>query len=279
LIPIRELAGVFHPGKREKRNLLFFRFYCDESYDGKANADYFTIGGFFSDQPTWEEVEEEWNDVNLRYGVSGFHATWLNGYREEYKGWCKSRACQYSAELLHCVNRQGRRMRAYNCGIRGDAYRRIISDAGQIRLGHPWICCFQGCIAMIAKDMETLPPDASFSVVLSREKRFGPLGVAGFESMADNPNFQYRHRLMTCTSGNPEKIIPLQVADMMAFEYYKRMSGIDKGKDKRAALKLIQQHNGYCEGFFGEETLTHMRDEIEVSICGPNQLVIIPSLT
>jgi hypothetical protein len=79
MIPVREYAGIFHPGTREKRNLVLFRFYCDESYDGKANdPDYFTISGFFSDQPTWEEVEEDWTSINVRYGVSAFHATHLN---------------------------------------------------------------------------------------------------------------------------------------------------------------------------------------------------------
>jgi hypothetical protein len=169
-------------------------------------------------------------------------------------------------------------MRAYNCGIRGDAYRKVISNAGQIKMGHPWICCFQSCIAMIAKDMETLSSEDRFSVVLGRESRFDSLAVAAFGNMADNPNFPYRHRLETCTPGNPERIVPLQVADLMAFEYFKRMWGSDRGRAKRPPLELIQEHNDYCEGFFGEETFIRMKDQIEASICGPNQLVIIPTL-
>lgn len=283
MIPIRELAGIFHPGsKREKRNLVLFRFYCDESYDGKANnPDYFTISGFFSDQPTWEEVEHEWLAVNNEYGVTnGFHASELNGRgpKTRYSRWNKSRADEYSAKLLYCINRQKFRMRAYNCGIRGDAYRRVISSAGQIKLGHPWICCFQSCVAMIAKDMETLPRKDTFSVVLGRESRFDALAVALFNGMADNPSFPYRHRLETCTPGNPERVIPLQVADLMAFEYFKRLCGTDNGKRKRPPMDLIQEHNAYCEGFFGEEVFVRMKDAIESSACGPNQLVIIPSL-
>jgi hypothetical protein len=282
MISIREYAGIFHPGRREKRNLVLFRFYCDESYDGKSNdPDFFTMSGFFSDQPTWEEVEGEWFAVNQHYGVQrGFHATELNGRgpKTRYAGWDKARADEYSARLLHCVNRQKMRMRAYNCGIRGDAYRKVISGAGQIKMGHPWICCFQSCIAMIAKDMETLPREDTFSVVLGRENRFDALAVAAFGSMAENPSFPYRHRLDTCTPGNPEKVIPLQVADLMAFEYFKRMWGTDKGRAKRPPLELIQQHNAYCEGFFSEETFTRMKSDIESSICGPNQLVVIPSL-
>jgi hypothetical protein len=278
VIPVREYAGMFHPGRREKRNLVFFRFYCDESYDGKANdPDYFTISGFFSDQPTWEEVEQGWRIVNQDV-PGGFHATELNRREGRYAGWNKAKADRYSARLLGCINSQRRRMRAYNCGIRGDAYRKVISGAGQIKMGHPWICCFQSCIAMIAKDMETLPRGDTFSVVLGRETRFDALAVALFNGMKDNPTFPYRHRLGTCTPGSPEEHIPLQVADLMAFEYFKRMCGVDQGKSKRTPLELIQEHNDYCEGFFEEETFVRMKDAIEASACGPNQLVIIPSL-
>lgn len=283
MIPIREIAGIVHPEIRERRALMFFRFYCDESYDGKAfDPDFFTISGFFSDQPTWEEVEEDWQVINLRYGVSAFHATELNGRTGEYEDWCKSKACEYSAELLHAINRQKRRMRAYNCGIRGDHYRRIISNEGQIKLGHPWICCFQSCVAMIAKDMETLPIADSFSVIMARENRFDLLAVSAFGQMAVNPLFPYRHRLMTCTPAPSDKVIALQVADLMAYEYYKRLRQHRQGDvspPPRPPLKLIQDHNDYVEGFFGESWFMQNREIVDSIQCGPNQLVIIPDLT
>ena len=279
-MPIRELAGILHSARNPaKRYIVIFRFYCDESYDGKAaNPDNFAISGFFSDQLTWEEVEDEWSAVNLRYGVTAFHATDLNGKRRAFEGWCDDKKCAYSAELMACINRQKQRMRAYNCGIRGDVYRTIISNVGQIKLGHPWIACFKSCVAMIAKDMETLPKEDSFAVVLGREQRFDAQAVQTFGEMAENPLFEYRHRLMTCTPGNPEKIIGLQVADLMAFEYYKRLWGTSNDRAMRKPLELIREHNGYCEGFFGEATFRKMKDGIESAVCGPGQLVIIPSL-
>lgn len=262
---------------------MIFRFYCDESYDGKAqNPDYFTIRGFLSDQPTWEEVEEEWQAINFRYGVSVFHATHLNSKAGEYDEWCRSKACEYSAELLSAVNRQGLRMVAYNCGVLGDQYRGIVSPAGQIKLGHPWIMCFQSCIAMVAKHMETLPAEDGFAVVMGKESRFEALAVSAFGQMAENPLFPYRDRLITCAPGTPEKFIGLQVADLMAYEYYKRMrqwaSAGEKVPEPRPPLALIRKHNNYAEGLFGKSWFTANREQIESIQCGPNQLVVIPSL-
>lgn len=258
---------------------MLFRFYCDESYDGNADSpDCFTVSGFFSDQPTWEEVEDEWEAVNHHYGVSEFHATELNGRTDRYKGWCKSKADEYSAELLNVVNRQKRRMRAYNCGIRGDAYRRIISEDARVRMGHPWMVCFKSIVAMVAKDMEPLPHDDRFSVVFGHENRFDTMALESFRMMTKNQGFQYRHRLTTCTHALPRDVIGLQIADLMAYEYFKRMEGVKRKRVKRIPISCIQEHNDYCEGFFGEETFVRMKDGIESAICEPNALVIIPAL-
>ena len=53
--------------------------YCDESYDGNEPPNVLTISGFFSDQPTWNEIEKDWNAINCNFGVSRYHAQHLNG--------------------------------------------------------------------------------------------------------------------------------------------------------------------------------------------------------
>jgi len=42
---------------------------------------------------------------------------------------------------------QSKRLVAYNCGIRSEAYRRIINEDGQRKLGSPRLVCFKSCIA------------------------------------------------------------------------------------------------------------------------------------
>ncbi len=258
---------------------MLFRFYCDESYDGKAyNPEYFTISGFFADHPTWEEIERGWNAINLGYSVPYFHASELNGRNGIYADWEKNKADEYSAELLSVINRQEKRIVAYNCGILGDVCRNIISPEGQMKLGHPWIMCFQSILAMVAKDMETLPVEDTFSVTFGSELRFEAMAVDVFKQMKKSPLFQYRHRLESCISGDSKKIVELQVADLMAYEYYKRLRQEDSVNVMRKPLELIRKYNNYNEGFFGKETFLKYKDKIESAVCGLNQLVIIPSL-
>src|ERR1035437_3660943 len=67
---------------------MLFRFCCDESHEGRQGSECCTISGFFSNIPTWEEVEERWDEINHNYGVPRFHAQHLNRRDIEYEGWC-----------------------------------------------------------------------------------------------------------------------------------------------------------------------------------------------
>jgi hypothetical protein len=256
---------------------MLFRFYCDESYDGNSlRPDALTISGFFSDVATWAEIESQWNNVNTRYSVDCFHATALNHGKEEYEGWPKEKRVRYSAELLSVLTDQGKRLVAYNCGIRSYAYRQIINNAGQRKLGSPWFVCFKSCIAMVARHMETLPIADSFSVIVEAGSGFDNMAMEFFEKLAKNPNFPYRHRLGACTAATPQKAVGLQVADLMAYEYFRRLHRA--GEEMRKPLEIIRGSNNYAEGFFGENTLESMKDDIESADCGPGELVVIPLL-
>lgn len=254
-----------------------FRFYCDESHNGnRTNPETLTISGFFSDQLTWKEVEVLWAQINARYGVPRFHAAALNHGKEQYLGWSKEQRIKYSSELLEVVEAQKARLVAYNCGMRASAYRRIINEAGQSKLGHPWFACFKACIAMVAAHMETLPPDYSLSVTVERGSGFDQMALSFFEQLAANVSFPYHHRLKSCEIATPSQTAGLQLADLMAYEYFRRLHKQDS--IMRTPLQRIRNSSNYAEGFFGEDTLTRLKEGIESAACGPGQLVIIPTL-
>lgn len=257
---------------------MLFRFCCDESHEGNQGSECCTISGFFSDLPTWKEVERRWAGINGNYGVQRFHVQPLNRRGGEYSGWSKCKADSYSAELLSAVNEQGKRMRAYNCGIHCDAYRSEVSENGREKLGHPWMVCFNSCVTMIAKDMETLPDSDVVEIIVERGGGFDDKAVETFERLKINPRFPYRHRLKSCAPMTPEQCAGLQVADLMAYEYFKRLNDRTRDCRMRPPYDLIRRHNGFEEGFFGSSTLTALREGIESTPCGSGELIVIPTL-
>jgi hypothetical protein len=262
----------------QRGEAMLFRFCCDESHEGKQSSECCTISGFFSDLPTWKEVENCWAEINRSYGVQRFHAQPLNRRDGEYTGWSKEKAIAYSAELLKAVNDQGRRMRAYNCGMHCDAYKSEVSENGREKLGLAWMVCFNSCVAMIAKDMETLPASDVIEIIVERGGGFDDRAVEAVERLKVNPRFPYRQRLKSCTLATPEQCVGLQVADLMAYEYFKRLNDRSKDRRMRPPYDLIRQHNDFEEGFFGSRTFNGLRDGIENTTCGMGELVVIPAL-
>ena len=75
----------------------------DESYDSDPNQGgvvfhtmgdqyvpkAYVVGGFFSDEITWGEIEGNWLTENKRAGVQRYHASQLNAREDEFKGWKK----------------------------------------------------------------------------------------------------------------------------------------------------------------------------------------------
>ena len=269
---------------------MVFRFYCDLSYDGSPNSDVrppsgtkheprtYVVGGFFSSQSVWDIVECQWVGVNEAFGVPRYHAAHLNAKTYEYAGWDDAEKLCYSKRLLNIVNAQGKKMHAVTCGILANEYRSILNDKGRRNLGSPYLTCFKSCIALIAKEMhENFPPEDKFKVFLDTDNGYLQ-AVEIFNWLKENPKFQYRSRLATCTPAKMEEIPCLQSADMVAYEVFKRLHRLKNTQSKmRPVLSLLYERNVVSERYFGAPTLKKMKAEIESAVCEAGGLVIIPS--
>ena len=101
--------------------------------------------------------------------------------------------------------------------------------------------------------------------------------VDRFNRMKNDPTFPFRNKLATCTPGEMEDLIPLQSADMIAYEVYKRLHSVKDTESKmRPVLELLYQNNAVSERYFGAKTLRTMKADIESAKCEPGGLVICP---
>lgn len=269
---------------------MLFRFYCDESYDGSPPGNIkipkgspsheprtYVVAGFFADAITWGSVETEWIRINNKYRVTRFHAAHLNAKDHEYKGWDDPKKIAYSAELLKAVNDQGKRMYGCSVGILADQYRSIISDQGRESLGHPYLACFKSCIAWISQEMnKRFPSEDQVDTFIDRNQ-YDPEAVATFDRMKDDPNYRDRNRLSECTPGDSTDMVALQVADLIAYEVFKRLNvARDRLGPMRKVLSLLFEHNNIEEQYFDADSLVKLKQTIETAKCMPNGLVVIP---
>lgn len=293
MIPIRDIAGALNPSPEGRRYVAVFRFFCDESYDsdpkkGTGMLFYeqperplyiprtYVVGGFFSDELTWAEVEKRWQEENERVGVRRYHAANVNARSEEFEGWDKeTQQIPYSKNLIQILLDQKRKLHALSCSMWATDYYRIISDDGRRKLGKPYIACFKTCIATVAREMEirNFEPDDKFAVILDRND-FEDEAVKVFYEMKDTLEWPYCHRLATCAPGSWKEFVPLQCADLTAYETFRLIHDGAKGEMVRKALKLMFIENGFLGYDFEPEGLRSLKTDLEQADCKDNGFVV-----
>jgi hypothetical protein len=290
VIPIKEIAGMIHPARTPaRRYILIFRFFCDESYDSNLKKGQepktYNVAGFFGDQKSWERLERRWDSKNKRVKVPRFHAAHLNAGTYEYEGWSQARRLRYSKSILKIIKDQKGKLHGFSCGLYADEYRAIINDAGQIKMGHPFLICFKSLIAMVAEQMDFggFPLEDKVAVVLDQNK----MEVGGvhldieatrlFYYMKDNLMFHPASRLATCTPGCSEEFIGLQPADFVAYETFRLIKDNRVAPTKmRHALNTMLGTTDFLGYMIGANNLEKMKDDIESASCNPNEFVIVP---
>jgi hypothetical protein len=281
MIYISEIASALR-----WRNVVVFSFRCDLSFDGCSDERIkgrthvpitYAFAGFFADDITWDIVEKAWVTVNKKYGVSKFHAANLNCKAGEYEGWEDATKEAYSAELLAPINNEGKRMYAISCGMLADEYRRIISDEGRRKMGHPYLACFNSCIALVAKMMDEpnrFSDDDKVAVVIDTDDGYLD-AIASFYKM--QTNLPYGSRLATCAPVQMKDSVAMQTADLIAYEVFKSLHlGFRKDRQPRFPLQSMMNKNVVSERYFGAKTFTNIKDKIESTHSGDGELVIIP---
>jgi hypothetical protein len=268
---------------------VLFSFYCDESYDGNPPGNRkipkgspphepttYVVGGWFSQARVWRRVEAQWNQKNKACKVPRFHAAHLNGATWEFDGWSKNRRQRYSRGMLRILKDRKTGLAGVSVGIYADDYRRIISDAGRERMGHPFFVCFKSCLAFIGWGMRNAAPEDQVAVVIDQSP-FAMEAIKIFYDLKSDPGFIYASRLATCTLADSSEVAALQTADFLAYETFKAMYDDTGGKpNPRYVLKSMFPHNPFAGYYFEDNLLNRIKADIESSTAKPNGLVIVP---
>ncbi len=271
---------------------MIFRFHCDLSYDGSLPKGErgrphipttYVFAGFFASERVWSHIEKEWVRINNKFSVERFHAAHLNARKYEYAGWNEVRQKQYSGELLEVLSEIGKDLSAVSCGIFADEYREVISDDGRRKMGSPYIACFNSCITRVARamDVQAFPPEIKFSALIDEDNEY-LRAIERFNKIRDDPNFEHRSRMATCTPGKMELIPALQPADLIAYEVYRWMMEVRlhperKASPQRYPLKHLLKNNRVSEGYWSRTNLSRMKEKIESTRSADGSLVIIPT--
>jgi hypothetical protein len=166
------------------------------------------------------------------------------------------------------------------CGMYVDDYRRIVSQDGQVKMGHPYFICFKTVVVRVAEQISDpkhgFAPEDRFTVILDRN----PLdteAVKLFYGMKNDSAFRYRSKLGDCAPADAEAFVGLQAADFVAYETFRLMHGKRNGLTAiRQALNGMFETTGFLGDLFNDVVFERIKGDVDQMTAARNGFVIVP---
>jgi len=230
---------------------VIFRGYFDESYNDKV----FTLSCLASDPTGWAEIERGWRlslaaknrqlKAQGRPQISRYHAADCSSLQDEFSGWSKDEQITLTKELMATLSRG----RAW---VNNIAYSIPLNDfVKEFSIeGDPIPVCYQELLKFIMLEMTAQIREAKekfgsvkpVSYVLFHERcTHDGLYLSAFNAMMNDSTFNGKEHFSTIAPLGWEHCIPLQPADMIAYETFKEAERQLTGRVRRKSLEYLMQ--------------------------------------
>ncbi len=270
-LSFRELLKAFIvPGCRNIA--MIFRGYFDESYNDKV----FTLSCLASDPPGWAAIEHGWKlclaaknrelKKQGRTQISRYHAADCSSLKGEFRGWSIDEQVKLATELMATISRG----RAWVNNIAFSIPLAEFVKEFDIK-GDPLPLCYQELVKFVMLEMTAQIREAQekrgstrpvLYVLFHERCSHDGLYLSAFNAMMNDATFAGKEHFSTIAPLGWEHCIPLQPADMIAYETFKEAERQLTGRKRRRSLEFLMQSRkfGGRSKHFASKNLEEWRD-------------------
>lgn len=213
---------VFHPFDSEQHFMgLINAAYCDESETLQSHPVY-VVSGYLANGVDWFEFERKWCCALRDEGLEavGFHMAWCeHGSRAPYDAMPIDRRAELQRKFIDIIG--GSNLWAYATAIDLTAYRAVTEQIKKKRpaLWKPYYLAFQHTVEMMCKVLDDggFAKSECISFMFDEHQEYGKRAKALYQRMR-TPENAFAHRLGSITFGDDTRYLPLQAADLWAYE-------------------------------------------------------------
>jgi hypothetical protein len=270
---LRELFEVWNP-LGVNGTFVLLSGYVDESY----NEHVFTLCSVNAKGKTWAEFTRLWkitlNTWNRRLQAQGrptisrYHTTDCSNFKKEFKGWSKEEQREFFADLVKVFSRH--RIDAVAVSVDLGEFHRIIPEAQ--RLAKPDFPTFlygttlKLLLTRITDRYCVEHPDTRITLV-QEACQYSAAAADAFQQAVNDPGFDHRECLVSFASATPTVCIPLQAADLLAYEFFKDSMRTIAPRDRRVSLDMLLdlERFGGRSQFMGTDAILSLRYGLQLS--------------
>lgn len=216
-----DFAGVVLPhGSRDSGCLVMIRGYFDDS-GTHGNSHVVVMAGLFGYPNQWDYLSQLWakklaDPCPGKEPLPRFHMAACQAADEEFLGW-KRLECEYLVdELIEIIGKTG--IHGFGCSIPRKAYEELITGDRRRASGDPETACIINCFVRFVDFARFSHPTDAIAFIFDDR----PQQKSNVEKLwnvykgAQNG----RPEIVSATFGSSKKLLPLQAADLLAWEVY-----------------------------------------------------------
>jgi hypothetical protein len=236
--------------------IAVLKAYMDESgvHDGSPIC---TVAAYMGRPQNWQEFAKKWKPAKRPINV--FHAADCANLRGEFEGWDKTKRDEYVAKLLPVLT--GTNLPGIVVGIDIREFGAAIAgrdDLGQL-FGTPYSACFHWVTQIIM--LQAFQAGSAERIGFIHETN----DFAGQAAEAFNYIKKFGNPYGTAVSlqfGGKEDYLPLQAADILAYEGNKRLRDVSK-PERRAWTALDPDKTRLQCWYYGKNNIGNLVRQLE----------------
>lgn len=238
-------------------HVAVIRAFLDESgtHDGSPVV---TVAGYFARHMTWKIFTRDWRRALKPDGINIYHATDAQALEGEFKGWTEDERDDLVKKLLPIIARQ------QMVGVAMSIVMRDYAEATKNRkwphkiIGSPYATCFQWLIREILSSAQRVNTDEPIAIFHEQNNYKGEAERAyEYVKLRHDKN----NNLAGFAFSTKDKYVPLQAADILAFEAGKAASNSGQ-KMRRPLTAMSRPHNRPIIKFYDKSNMMMLLDTI-----------------
>ena len=223
-----------------------------------------TVAAYLARPKQWEVFTKEW--VRAIQPAKIYHAADAANCRGEFKGWTPQQVAEMAKRALPIIPKHTE-MAVAN-GIHMGDYEAALKNKPQLRklLGEPYGACLQWTLSTLLRPKAELGNREQIAF-FHEQNNFAAEAFRTYQYTIEKWGMGAR---TSFTFGSKEKYVPLQAADIYAYEANKRLRDTSRSRPNRKALDaLVPNPRKAVLGYYNHENMGELVARLEKAVTMP----------
>jgi hypothetical protein len=254
---------------------MLLKFYADDSYNNRT----FNLGGWLANETEWIRIEAQWTHrlevERRRHGaLSRYHASDCSNLKGEYADWTIKDQILHVQKLQSIITR--REVGALCFGLDMTALTRLFERDKNNPLAAAYNLSVRKMMMLIYRLVKR-HQGHRVAIIHDRTNGYDSLIQDAFNKLMDDEStmLRYNELFTTITPMRWQDCVPLQSADMIAFDAFKLIDSdlhTTSKRIRRSLLEIVGKGTPIAVRYFGEPQLRHLAEMMEKRTAGTTDL-------